>query len=313
MQSATASVPQVFNNAAIPYAAFNLRDPYYREMAELVLNEVRQVSAQMGLTHHSCMDLGAGIGISTLVLSKYFARMTAVEPEESMRYVCGLNFFCNPRVSVVEGRAENLSTVTDGPYDVVTSCQMFHLLKDVADGALEEIRRVLYPGGIFAFDLGPSNWEFAISLADHRSGQEPALSEIMTELAHPFYRIAHAEVYAAVVKRYPDFGRERENLWPPVAKRTNRAELEKLLSDHRFSLIRVSEFLVPISGMRVIDFIRNGWSVFFRWPPLDKLSMDEKIAFMEDAVKAIYADPRFEELASVVSYHPSAVITAIRR
>lgn len=314
MQSATVSTPNVFNNAAIPYTAFSLRDPYYREMAELVLNEVRQVSTQTGLSARSCVDLGAGIGVSTLTLSKYFDRMIAVEPEESMRYVCGLNFFCNPNVSVVEGRAEKLSAaITDGPYDVVTSCQMFHLLKDVADSVLEEIGSVLRPNGIFAFDLGPSNWEFAVSLANHRTGQEPAPSEIMTELAHPFYRIAHAEVYAAVVKRYPDFGRERKNLWPPAAKQINRADVQKLLSNHGFTLVRVSEFLVPVSGMRVMDFIRNGWAVFFRWSPLDTLSIDEKVAFMEGAVKAIYTNPQFEELTRVVSYHPSAVVTAIKQ
>src|SRR3989344_3760605 len=79
------SKSQVFSgNAAIPYAAFNLRDPYYREMARFV---IRAAEVQFDKPFEAVVDLGAGIGISTMeILARVGAdcRVIAVEPEEGM-------------------------------------------------------------------------------------------------------------------------------------------------------------------------------------------------------------------------------------
>jgi len=64
--------PKLFaNNAAVPYAAFNLRDPYYREMASYVAREAALVHI---LSENLAVDLGCGIGISTLEIAELYGQ-----------------------------------------------------------------------------------------------------------------------------------------------------------------------------------------------------------------------------------------------
>ena len=148
------SKPQVFSgNAAIPYAAFNLRDPYYREMARFV---IRAAEARFGKPLQTVVDLGAGIGISTMEILAHVdadCRVIAVEPEEGMRYFCGLNTMGDPRVEVVEGRGENLSEVITAftSVNAVLCSQVFHLFnppgkESVVPAVLKQIATVLETG-----------------------------------------------------------------------------------------------------------------------------------------------------------------------
>ncbi len=310
------AVPPVFGGAGVPYAAFSLRDPYYREMARLVLAEVKQVKRAIGGPMENCVDLGAGVGVSTMELLPSFKRIIAVEPEESMREILGMNLFCNPKVAIRSGKAEQLSAVLDdddvGVIDVVTMCQVMHNLKEVLPTVLAEISRVLCEDGVLAFDLGPSNFEFTThKISDHRSGKAPAADEIMTELSHPLYLIAHDVVMATVKERYPDF--DRENLWPPAGKKFSREELRPAFAAAGLEMVRVTEIMVPISGERVLEFLKNAWAVFFRWKPLCDLPIKEKISAMEDSIKTLCSHPDFDELVSVVAYHPTAIITAVKK
>jgi len=193
------TITSVFaGNAAVPYAAFNLRDPYYSEMARFVINAAK---ARLGKTLVTVIDLGSGIGISTMEVLKDLGpdgRVIAIEPEEGMRYFCGLNTMGDPRVTIVDGRGEDfarqITTVSWSDMDkvpmvdAVLCCQVFHLFnppgkESLIPAVLKQIATVLRPGGIFAFDLGPSNFEFATPLVDHRSGGGER-GEVITELAH---------------------------------------------------------------------------------------------------------------------------------
>lgn len=317
---ATPQAPQVFKGAAVPYTAFSLRDPYYFEMANLVVTEAKQVAESLGDPNTPyVIDLGAGVGVSTMVARKRFGEnileLFAVEPEEDMRSVLAMNLMGDPTVTIVPAKAQNLVEkfgelgLTSSLIDLVMCCQMFHLLKDDLGQALQQIHKLLDDNRLLVFDLGPSNWEFTThKLADHRSGKKPTPDEVMTELAHPLYQQAHQMAYKEVLKRYPDF--DRENLWPPAAKRYTRADLEAALNRNGFDLVRVSEILVPISGERIINFIRNGWSVFCRWAPLDKLSMEEKLSLMEQVIGELMDD---KDSMSLTAYHPTAILTAVKR
>ncbi|MEK7640422.1 MAG: methyltransferase domain-containing protein [Patescibacteria group bacterium] len=315
-KAAVPATPPVFAGAGVPYAAFSLRDPYYREMARLVLTEVKQVSRAINGSMQTCIDLGAGVGVSTMELLSSFERIIAVEPEESMREILGMNLFCHPKVTIKSGKAEELSAVLDdddiGVIDVVAMCQVMHNLKDVLPTVLTEISKVLCEYGVLAFDLGPSNFEFTThKISDHRSGEPPAADEIMTELSHPLYLIAHEVVLETVRKRYPDF--DRENLWPPAGKKFSREELKPAFEAAGMEMVRVTEIMVPISGERVLEFLKNAWAVFFRWKPLCDLPIKEKISAMEESIKTLCSLPDFDELVSVVAYHPTAIITAVKK
>lgn len=312
------ATPQVFKGAAVPYTAFSLRDPYYFEMANLVVTEAQQVAKSLNhLVDTHVVDLGAGIGISTMVARKRFENLCAlfaVEPEEDMRSVLAMNLMGDPLVTIVPAKAQNLAEKIEeleltSIIDIVMCCQMFHLLKDDLDQVLQQIHKVLDKNGLLVFDLGPSNLEFTThKLADHRSGEKPAPDEVMTELAHPLYQQAHEMAYREVLKRYPNF--DRENLWPPAAKRYTKNDLEDALNRNSFDLVRVSEILVPIAGERIINFIRNSWSVFCRWAPLDKLSMEEKLSLVEPVIGELMDDV---DSMSLTAYHPTAILTAVKK
>ena len=73
-------------NAAVAYAAFGLRDSYYPDMARFVIDAAR---ARLGEEFDRIIDLGSGIGMSTMEVLKDTnsrGRVIAVEPEEAMRY-----------------------------------------------------------------------------------------------------------------------------------------------------------------------------------------------------------------------------------
>jgi ubiquinone/menaquinone biosynthesis C-methylase UbiE len=87
------------------------------------------------------LDLGAGTGKLTRVLARRFARVTAVEPDESMRAV---SFLATQCCKVVEGSAEAIP-LPDRSVDAVFCAESFHWFAN--DAALAEIVRVLRPRG----------------------------------------------------------------------------------------------------------------------------------------------------------------------
>jgi SAM-dependent methyltransferase len=87
------------------------------------------------------LDLGAGTGKLTRVLATRFTRVTAVEPDASMRALCSQVTEC---YLVLEGSAEAIP-LADGSVDGVFCAEAFHWFDWPA--ALAEIARVLRPRG----------------------------------------------------------------------------------------------------------------------------------------------------------------------
>jgi SAM-dependent methyltransferase len=87
------------------------------------------------------LDLAAGTGKLTRMLTATGARVIAVEPVEGMRRVLASAL---PGVEVLDGTAEAIP-VADGAVDAVTVAQAFHWFD--AERALADIHRALRPGG----------------------------------------------------------------------------------------------------------------------------------------------------------------------
>jgi SAM-dependent methyltransferase len=89
----------------------------------------------------SVLDLGAGTGKLTRILTSRFDRVVAVEPAEAMRRL--LMTVC-PEAQALAGTAQNIPLDNDS-VDAVFAAQAFHWFDD--EPAVGEIVRVLRPGG----------------------------------------------------------------------------------------------------------------------------------------------------------------------
>jgi SAM-dependent methyltransferase len=98
------------------------------------------------------VDLGAGTGALTRLLTGRADRVIAVEPDERMRAVLAAEV---RDVTVVEGRGESMP-VGDRAADAVVASSSWHWVEPVP--ALREVARVLKPGGFLgAMWAGPDN------------------------------------------------------------------------------------------------------------------------------------------------------------
>jgi SAM-dependent methyltransferase len=101
------------------------------------------------------LDLAAGTGKLTRVLVRRFSRVTAVEPDASMRAVCSQVTDCH---LVLEGSAEAIP-LADGSVDAVFCGDAFHWFDWPV--AIAEIERVLRPRGalVLCFHAGGGDTE----------------------------------------------------------------------------------------------------------------------------------------------------------
>jgi len=90
------------------------------------------------------LDLGAGTGKLTRLLTQRYRRVIAVEPLDGMRAILERVV---PEAESHAGTAEAIP-LSDGSVDAGFAAQAFHWFAN--DEALAEIARVLRPGGVFA-------------------------------------------------------------------------------------------------------------------------------------------------------------------
>ncbi|GGL71356.1 ubiquinone biosynthesis protein [Microlunatus endophyticus] len=105
----------------------------------------------------AALDVGCGRGELLAALSPHFASVYGNDVDEEMRRAAASRSAGLPNVTIHHGFWGDLS----GPFDLVTMIAVLHHL-DVAE-ALEQVRRVLTPGGRFlAVGLAPAK-----SAVDH--------------------------------------------------------------------------------------------------------------------------------------------------
>jgi SAM-dependent methyltransferase len=92
-------------------------------------------------TAKTVVDLGAGTGAMTKDLVGTFARVIAIEPDDRMRAILASNL---PEVTALSGTGEAMPLETSS-VDVVLASSCWHWMD--ADQALQEVARVLVPGG----------------------------------------------------------------------------------------------------------------------------------------------------------------------
>jgi SAM-dependent methyltransferase len=105
---------------------------------------VEAVRWMLGDSPLRVVDLGAGTGIFSRLVSSFGHDVVAVEPDDGMRDRLAQ---LSPGVTVRSGSAEAIPLL-DASVDAVVAAQAFHWFDN--DTARAEIARVLRPGGVFA-------------------------------------------------------------------------------------------------------------------------------------------------------------------
>jgi SAM-dependent methyltransferase len=117
-------------------------DAYERGRPSYPDDAVAHLAAELGLSPASrVVDLAAGTGKLTRLLVEGGAEVVAIEPVRAMRLALERAV---PGVAVLDGTAESIP-LADGSVDAVAVAQAFHWFD--AEAAIEEIHRVLRPGG----------------------------------------------------------------------------------------------------------------------------------------------------------------------
>lgn len=151
-------------------------DAYERGRYEYAPAAVGALTAELRLSPGDpVLDLAAGTGKLTRALVAWGLDVTAVEPHEGMRKALAVHIEAE---RVLEGFAEAIP-LPDGSVRAVTVGDGFHWFDSAA--ALEEMRRVLAPGGGLALLATMPDWTGA-SWADE-------LGAMMERLRpeHPFF------------------------------------------------------------------------------------------------------------------------------
>jgi SAM-dependent methyltransferase len=147
---------------------FAAADVYERGRPDYPAAAIERIVATLGLgPGRTVLDLAAGTGKLTRLLTPSGANVVAVEPIREMRAELERRL---RGVAVLGGTAERIP-LRDAYVDAVTAGQAFHWFK--ADEALREIHRVLRPGGGVALV-----W----NARDERNPLQAALSEIIDPL-----------------------------------------------------------------------------------------------------------------------------------
>ena len=104
------------------------------------------------------LDIGCGDGVYTIRLADGFSRVDAIDIQADRLALFAERLKDNPaahRIAIGEMSATKLD-YPDGTFDMVTSIEVLEHIEEL-DRALAEIRRVLKPGGRFAFTT-PNRW-----------------------------------------------------------------------------------------------------------------------------------------------------------
>ena len=133
----------------------------------------------------TALELAAGTGKLTRLLTATFARVLAAEPAEAMRR--RLVASC-PTAEVIDASAESIP-LPDGTVDAVFAAEAFHHFD--AERALREIARVLRPAGaiVLLWNVPAGPWEPSIApveeILDRRIARLGALSYDPLDLGGP--------------------------------------------------------------------------------------------------------------------------------
>jgi SAM-dependent methyltransferase len=179
---------------------------------------IRWVLAGATRQVRSVLDLAAGTGKLTAGLVELGLPVVAVEPDDEMRARLSHAF---PRVEALAGTAEAIP-LADGAVDAVLVGQAFHWFD--ADAALDEMARVLRPGGVVGL-----LW----------NGEDESVEWVAGLMAVAGTSVSHA--VPMEVPAHPLFDQVEQATFPNTQRRTVDSLAETLGTHSRMIVISSAE------------------------------------------------------------------------
>ncbi len=283
------------------FREFNARDPYYRHIAARLVALVRLVRPNFGRT----LDIFGRTGYLTRAAMAHASSVVVIEHRPAFAEYLRGEFAADHGITILEGELfEALRKVAIG-VDTALCCEQAHFLQPKYEEFVKLLAAVS-KGALLGMTLGPSHHRFAtMRLSDFRSGAVRAGT--MVELSHPIHQAVHAEILKIVRERH---GYERQDAWPPAAVAYDLAAVRAANEAARFRNLMVIEETFPVSGHQIHRYGQNGWTSFFRWPPLADLGTDVKISICREAVTSVRNRSEYDDWCKVTAYHPVAYLIA---
>lgn len=290
------------------FREFNGRDPYYRYVAARAVQHLRLAT---GIITEALVIMDRN-GCVTRALEAVARRITIVEHRLPFlncladEFAASANVITAPAPSV-EYLGETIAHLPQ-TFSVALCVEQASLLQPRYPDFVRALASRARLGAMtFLMTLGPSHHRFAaFRIADHRSG-EVKTGEIMSELSHPIHRAVQHEVLRIVRECH---GYDRDDVWPPAAKAFDLSFIREANEAAGFRNLAVVEETFAVPGTHIHLYGQNGWTSFFRWPPLADFPIVTKIAILREAINVVRALPEYDGWRKITAHHPVAFVIA---
>jgi SAM-dependent methyltransferase len=178
------------------------------------------------------LDLAAGTGLQTRALATRGAQILAVDPDLGMLHRLQSTA---PSIPVAAGRAEQIP-VRDSAVDLVVCATAWHWLS--TSEALEEIRRVLRPGGYLALWWANNRWGDGIDWEDAQDDVFDRWDTVTGSVPPPHGGVGPREAAADLRARGIELALDQEINWQRTVTREQHMQV---LATHSNVLVMPAE------------------------------------------------------------------------
>jgi SAM-dependent methyltransferase len=131
-------------------------------------------------TNALAVEIGSGVGRMCIALADRFERVIGVDISKEM-VDRARELVTDPHVEFIVGDGSSLQPIEDGSVDLVFSFTVFQHIPKVAviESYIEEVGRILRPGGVFAFQWNntPGTLRWALRRAALSAGQRAGIGQ----------------------------------------------------------------------------------------------------------------------------------------
>ncbi len=285
--------------------AFRQHDRYYEEHAATLWRLASLLADRSG----HVVDMRGRTGYLTDAVG-VAERCTIIEPRRPFADFLRVRYRDRPNVTIVEEEVLPALEHLEGEIDLAFCCEQASFLQPNYPEVARALAAKASLGCVFGMTMGPSHHPFRnYRIADHRRGGVVEAGEVMSELCHPIHQLVHGKILDIVRVEH---GYDRADAWPPAARAFNPAEIQAANDQAGFGTLLVAERLMRVPGSQVPYYGMNGWTSFFRWPPLADLPVETKISILLRAVTEVIGSAEYDDLSQVEAFHPTAYYLAVK-